>query len=567
MKSDLRQAFLQICFFFAVICAAVCSIAEENRPGAAMISAANPYAVRAGAEILRAGGSAVDAAIAAQMVLTLVEPQSSGIGGGGFMLHWDNASKKLTTFDGRETAPLSASGGLFLHSGKPIEWNEAASGALSVGTPGLLAMLEKAHEKYGRLRWKTLFEPAMKLAQNGFTVSPRLAEMVEENREKVLFKYPETRAYFFSESGKAVKAGSVLKNHDLAETFALVAEKGGRFFYYGSPAHDIVRRVQGAGGLLSISDFRRYEAVEREPVCGGYRSYIVCSMGPPTSGGLTVMQILKMLEPFDMASLQPMSVRAAHLFTQAARLAYSDRDVHMADPDFHAVPVAKLTDTGYLKERSRLIDKGAEMGEASSGIDGCAARNGDTALELPSTTHLSVVDEWGGAVSMTSSIESAFGSGLMAGGFALNNQLTDFSFSEFGKNGCRIANRVEPGKRPRSSMSPVIVFDELWRPRLIIGSPGGSRIINYVARTIVAVIDWGLDVQTAVSLPNYSNRNGKTELEIGTESENLAPALEKLGHQIKVTELVSGLHGIEFTENGVRGGADPRREGMFLKAD
>lgn len=559
----LRRISIQsLCVFFCILA----SGPSANADGA-MVSAANPYAVNAGVEILRKGGSAVDAAIAAQMVLNLVEPQSSGIGGGGFMLHWDGAAKKLTAFDGRETAPRSADGGFFAPAGRLMRWTDAASDGRSVGTPGLLAMLERAHGKYGKLQWKILFEPAIRLSKQGFAVSPRLSAMVEKSREKGLGKYAGARSYFFSGSGRPVAAGSVLKNPAFAGTLSETALKGVRVFYRGRSAQDLVRRVKSAGGSLSVSDLRVYEAVERQPVCGSYRSYLVCGMGPPTSGGLTVIQILKMLEPFDMASLHPMSARAAHIFTQAARLAYADRDVHIADPDFHPVPSAKLTNPAYLQRRSLLIDESGDMGGASSGIPGCERAKGGNVSELPSTTHLSIVDKRGNAVSMTTSIERAFGSGIMTGGFLLNNQLTDFSFAQLGKDGCFVANRVEPGKRPRSSMSPTMVFDEGGQLCLVIGSPGGSRIISYVARTIVAVLDWGMDIQQAVRLGHYVNRNGETELEAGTEAEGLAPALEKLGHKVKITELESGLHGIEFTENGVRGGADPRREGISLRAD
>ncbi len=567
MSFETRRVFLKIVFVCAVFSAPVAA-AEKTGGGGAMVSAANPHAVNAGVDILRGGGSALDAAIAAQMVLNLVEPQSAGIGGGGFLLHWDEGAKKLTTFDGRETTPRSAGGGLFVRNGKPMDWSEAASQGGAVGTPGLLAMLEKAHKKHGKLKWKTLFEPAIKLSEKGFEISPLLAAQIKKYDGKDLGKYRKARAYFFSPSGEPLAAGSVLKNPEMAESFSSVAKKGARAFYRGRPAREISRAARSAGGLLKASDFRRYKAARREPVCAKYRSYTVCGMGPPTSGGLTVIQILKLLEPFDMASLRPLSPKAAHLFTQAARLAYADRNSHIADPDFYNVPIRKLTDSSYLSERSRLINPRADMGRAFSGIKGCAplAQNGG-AVEHPSTTHLSIVDKNGNAVSMTTSIEKAFGSGLMTGGFLLNNQLTDFSFSEFGENGCLIANRVESGKRPRSSMSPTIVFDKDGRLRLLIGSPGGSRIINYVARTVVAVLDWGLDVQAAIGLPHYVNRNGETELELGTKAERLAPALKKLGHKVKITELTSGLHGIEFTPGGIRGGADPRREGISLRVD
>ena len=560
MKFDLRGRFFPLFLLLFLL------PPPASGSGGGAVSAANPHAARAGVEILRKGGSAVDAAIAAQMVLNLVEPQASGVGGGAFMLHWDGGAKKLATFDGRETAPRSADENLFTDEGSPMRWADAAADGRSVGTPGLLAMLEKAHRKHGRLKWKTLFEPAFRLSKRGFAVSPRLSEMVGKNREG-LGKYEKSRSYFLTASGEPIASGSVLKNPAFANVLSKVARKGPRAFYRGRTARKLVREVKRAGGGLSVSDLRGYKAKEREPVCGSYRSYLVCGMGPPTSGGMTVLQILKMLERFDMASLDPMSAKAAHLFTQAARLAYADRNVHIADPDFHRVPVAGLTDAQYLQKRSRLIDAQKDMGGAAAGIPGCAAMRGGGPLEFPSTTHISVVDGRGNAVSMTSSIEKAFGSGVMTDGFLLNNQLTDFSFSPSGKDGCPVANRVRPGKRPRSSMSPTIVFDEEGNLRLIVGSPGGSRIINYVARSVVAVLDWGLDVQSAVALPHYVNRNGKTELERGTEAELLAPALREMGHEVVISELTSGLHGLEFADGKVRGGADPRREGVTLFAD
>ncbi len=540
------------------------AVAARSGDHQGMVSAADPRAARAGVEILRKGGSALDAVIAAQMVLNLVEPQSAGIGGGGFLLHWDAPARNLTTFDGRETASLFADGNLFASGGKPMRWEDAVVGGRSVGTPGLIAMLRKAHKKHGKLKWKELFQPAIKLSKEGFRVSPLLNGLIGKFQSRGLGKYAQARLYFFAPSGEPVAVNSILKNPQLAKTFEELANGGASVFYDGAMAHRIVGVVENAGGILSIRDLRGYRAVSREPVCSLYRSYLVCGMGPPTSGGMTVIQILKLLERFDVASLRPMSVEAAHLFTQAAKLAYADRNSHMADSDFYPVPAEKLTDAEYLKKRSALIDPGADMGKASTGIKGgCYAQNGGV-FEFPSTTHISAVDRRGNAVSMTASIENAFGSTLMTGGFLLNNQLTDFSFSTFGKNDCLIPNRVEPGKRPRSSMSPMVVFDLEGNLRLIIGSPGGSRIINYVARAIVAVLDWGLDVQSAVSLPHYANRNGKTELELGTQAENLASGLRKLGHEVKITELRSGLHGIEFTDAGIRGGADPRREGAVL---
>lgn len=563
MSQNRQTVFILFVFLFSVL--GFLLTARSAVSADAMVSAANPHAVRAGIEILRKGGSATDAAIAAQMVLNLVEPQASGIGGGAFMLHWDAGSGELTTFDGRETAPANADENLFAPHGSPMKWESAVAGGRSVGVPGLLAMLKLAHGKHGKLRWEKLFVPAIELAEKGFEVSPRLHSSIAEAKHKGLGKYPAARNYFFTAKGDPLPEGFVLRNPEFAETLRTVARGGTRKFYTGAIAADIVRSVRGAKdnpGLLSLSDLRDYRPVMREPVCASYRKYKVCGMGPPTSGGMTTIQILKMVEPFDMPSLAPISAEAAHIFTQAAKLAYADRNVYMADSDFYPVPVSGLIDPGYLLSRSKLINPLRDMGNAQAGTpDGAVSSAQSRSPEHSSTTHISVADGYGNAVSMTSSIEYVFGSTLMARGFLLNNQLTDFSFASKSSDGRPVANRVQPNKRPRSSMSPTMVFDENGKLRLVIGSPGGSRIINYVARTIIAVLDWGMDVQSAISLPHYVNRNGKTELEAGTSAERLAPVLRKLGHGVRITGLVSGLHGIEFTDKGIRGGADPRREG------
>lgn len=531
-----------------------------------MISAANPLAAEAGLDILRRGGSAVDAAIAAQMVLNVVEPQSSGIGGGAFMLHWDSGAGELQTYDGRETAPMAADANLFAPGGDPMKWRAAVVGGRSVGAPGLLAMLELAHSRHGNLPWRDLFEHAIRIAEEGFEVSPRMsASIANEAEVGGLGKYSDAREYFFTPSGEALPAGTTLKSPRLAETFRQIAAGGSRAFYEGKIAEQIVAAVQATSdnpGLLSLDDLKNYRAKARPAVCAPYRQYQVCGMGPPTSGGLTSLQILKILENFDMGSMDPLSAEAAHLFTQAAKLAYADRAAHMADIDFAPVPVGALLNEDYLKERAGLIDISRDMGSASSGIPLPPELAVGVSPEAPSTTHLSVVDEDGNALSMTSSIENAFGSTVMAGGFLLNNQLTDFSFAERSKDGALVANRVEPGKRPRSSMSPTIVFDESGAPSLIIGSPGGSRIINYVARAVVAVIDWNMDAQSALDLPHYANRNGATDLEEGRDLETLGRQLEEMGHKVNVRSLTSGLHAIHIVDGELHGGADPRREGV-----
>ena len=532
----------------------------------AMISAANPFAVKAGLSILKKGGSAIDAAIAAQMVLNVVEPQSSGIGGGAFLLHWQASNQTLTTFDGRETAPAAADEKLFTLDGTTMKWQDAVVGGRAVGVPGLLAMLYMAHQKHGKLPWASLFAPAIEIAENGFEVSARLSASIARAAKNGLGRYPAAKQYFFTDDGAPLPVGYKLQNRRFAQTLRNIADNGIAAFYEGDIARRIVAATRDAKdnpGVLSLQDLQNYRAKMRPPICRPYRQYKVCGMGPPTSGGLTVLQILGTLENFDMAALSPLSSSAAHLFTQAARLSYADRAAHIADSDFHPTPIAPLLNADYLKSRARTIDPNADMKKAQTGFTANAISA--KSFELPSTTHLSIVDQDGNAASMTSSIENAFGSTLMVDGFLLNNQLTDFSFAAKNQDGLLIANRAQANKRPRSSMSPTIVFTShngKDAPYLIIGSPGGSRIINYVARSIIAVLDWNLDVQAALNLPHYVNRNGATDLEADTKAVMLKENLENIGHQVNVRPLVSGLHAIHIINNTLHGGADPRREGI-----
>lgn len=530
-----------------------------------MVSAANPYAVNAGYRILEEGGSAVDAAIAVQMVLTLVEPQSSGIGGGAFLLYWDNSAHQLTSWDGRETAPSAATGDLFLDDeGQPINWWDALAGGRSVGTPGVIAALAIAHKQHGKLPWSTLFEDAIALSEKGFKVSERLHLLIEKKTNPALGRYDKARNYFYP-NDQPLQTGATLRNPELADTLKRIAAIGPKAFYSGDIAKDIVSTVKSAQdnpGLLSEKDLSSYQAKERPPVCAPYHQYKVCGMGPPTSGGITILQILSLLEPFKLSTYSPTDVNAVHLFSQASRLAYADRDTYIADSDFVNVPVTELLDSQYLKQRSSLINVERDMKTAPAGnIPNSTAFSKGSTHAQPSTSHISIIDASGNAVSMTTSIEMAFGSTLMVRGFLLNNQLTDFSFRNQ-QDGKPVANRVEGNKRPRSSMSPMMVFDKNNELLLVIGSPGGSRIINYVAKTIIGIIDWGLDIQLAIDLPNISNRNGSTDLELDTTAVNLQQALEKKGHDINIRELNSGLHGILVTPDGLIGGADSRREGI-----
>jgi gamma-glutamyltranspeptidase / glutathione hydrolase len=531
-----------------------------------MAVAANPIAANVGRDILKQGGTAIDAAIAAQLVLGLVEPSASGIGGGSFLVYYDRKLKQIRTYDGRETAPSTAKPDRFLDKDrKPLAFHDAVVGGKSVGVPGLLRMLEMVHKTQGKLPWRTLFQPAIQLSQKGFPISERLHQLLR--KEPFLPKVEPARSYFYQPNGTPKPIGTLLQNRPYGEVLRKISLQGAAAFYQGDIAKDIVATVQKAAtpGDLSLEDLAAYRAIERKPVCGVYRLYRVCGMGPPSSGGLTVLQLLGMLEPFPINTLKPDSVEAVHLFAEAGRLAYADRGLYMADADFIPVPVDALINPDYLRRRATLINPKQAMKEAQPGnlpIKQSLQWGKDTALEFPSTSHLSIVDRYGNAVSMTSSIEDAFGSRLMVRGFLLNNELTDFSFLPTTADGKPIANRVEARKRPRSSMSPTLVFDRTGKLVLVAGSAGGSRIINFTAKALIAVLDWRLDSQQAVSLPNFGNRNGVTELEAETPMTALKTGLEGLGHSVQVSEQTSGSQVIQITDRGLVGGADPRREGV-----
>ncbi|WP_047533213.1 gamma-glutamyltransferase [Pseudomonas sp. 11/12A] len=551
-----------------------------------MAAAANPLAAEAGREMLRLGGSAIDAAIAMQAVLTLVEPQSSGIGGGALIMLWDG--KNVRTYDGRETAPAGATERLFLQAdGTPMPFTRAQIGGRSVGTPGVLRALELAHEKHGRLPWAQLFEPAIKLAEHGFAISPRLHQLIASDSS--LRSSPDMVAYFLNADGSPKAIGTRLKNPALAAVLQRIANEGPDALYRGVVAQEIVRKVQGHAnpGSLSLNDLKGYTAKERAPLCTDYQRWQVCGMPPPSSGGIAVAQILGTLQALEardkhyaLAPLKPLKTnapagiepdpQAVHLISEAERLTYADRAQYVADTDFVPVPVKGLVDPGYLASRAALIGE-RSMGTAEPGTPPGiqVAYAPDRSPLRISTSQVVAVDDEGGAVSMTTTIESAFGSHLMVQGFLLNNEMTDFSFIPE-ENGQKVANRVEPGKRPRSSMAPTLIFDRQSGEFLAtIGSPGGSQIIEYVAKSTIGLLDWNLDAQQAINLPNFGSRNGPTELERGQFSPALIQALKAKGHEVNEIDMTSGTQAIvrAWDAQGkvsLTGGADPRREGEAL---
>lgn len=548
-----------------------------------MAAAANPLAAEAGREMLRQGGSAIDAAIAMQAVLTLVEPQSSGIGGGAFIMLWDG--KTVHAYDGRETAPAGATERLFLKpDGTPMAFTDAQIGGRSVGTPGVLRALEMAHKKTGHLQWAKLFEPAISLSEQGFAISPRLHALIAADR--FIPQSSDMAAYFLNADGTPKATGTLLKNPALAAVFKRIAKEGPDALYHGPIADEIARKVQGNrnAGSLSQADLKAYTAKERTPLCTDYKQYQVCGMPPPSSGGIAVAQILGTLQAVEArdprqaiapmkpvksaspAGLEP-TPEAVHLIAEAGRLAFADRGLYVADSDFVAVPVAGLVAPDYLAKRAALIGA-RSMGIAKPGQPAGiqVAYAPDRSPLRISTSQVVAVDDQGGAVSMTTTVEAAFGAHVMVQGFLLNNQMTDFSFIPE-ENGQPVANRVEPGKRPRSAMAPTLVFDRKSGELLAtVGSPGGSQIIEYVSKSLVAMLDWNLDPQAAISLPNFGSRNGATELEQGLFSPALKQALKDKGHALSEIDMTSGIQAIVRTRDAhgklsLSGGADPRREG------
>ncbi|MBM3542365.1 MAG: gamma-glutamyltransferase, partial [Alphaproteobacteria bacterium] len=523
-------------------------------------AAAHPIAAETGRAILREGGSAVDAAIAAALVLNVVEPQASGIGGGGFLVHLDAAHRATDSYDGREMAPAGATSTMFLGSdGKAMPFFDAVRSGAAVGVPGFLRMAERAHADHGRLPWPRLFEAAIALAENGVAVGPRLARQIAADRS---LKDSRAAALFFRD-GAPLPEGALLKNPALADTLRQIGAKGAGVFYEGEIAADVALAVRAHArpGTLSTDDMARYRAEKTAPLCGPYRQWRLCGPPPPSSGPLAVLQVLGMLEARGHALPMPGSVHAAHLLAEVQRLAFADRDAYVADPVFGAVPVARLLDPAYLRARAQRVTLDRSLGTAMPGLSQDRAMAPD--IFAAGTSHLSVVDDRGNAAALTVSIEQQFGSGILVRGVLLNNQLTDFAFTP-ARGPLSVANRAEPGKRPRSSMAPMIAVDASGSFVAAVGSAGGPQIIPYVAQTLIGILDWNLDPQAAIARPHLSNRNGATEVEAGTALAALAPELAARGHEVRAIVMPSGIQAIVRRDGALWGGADPRREGAAL---
>ncbi|MDC3141326.1 gamma-glutamyltransferase [Alphaproteobacteria bacterium] len=532
-----------------------------------MVVTANIKASEIAAKILKNGGTAVDAMISAQLVLGLVEPESSGLGGGAFLVYFDNKTKKIITLDGRETAPLLIKENIFQDTnGNPLKFFDAVVGGKSVGTPGTPALLEEAYKRWGKTDWPLLFEDAINLSKNGFVISKKLSSSIKRSKRS-LSKFLNTKTYFLP-NDKPLKSGNIHYNKNYADTLKAFAEEGSKVFYKGFIANDIVTTVNNASlnpGVLSLKDMHDYKVIQREPICSKYREYEVCGMGPPSSGALTIAQILGIIENYDISKLGPNNPETWRLIGDASRLAFADRSLYMADSDYVHVPINELISENYLNERAQLLARKNKIDKIKAGdlIRKSSLHWGkDHSIELPSTSHISIVDKYGNALSMTTTIENGFGSRLMTnGGFLLNNELTDFSFKSF-KNGKKIANNIEPGKRPRSSMAPTIILKNN-KPVYILGSPGGSNIIGYVANAIISMIDWKYNAQEAASVAHGINKFGTYYIEKDTYMGKLLPSLEAMNYKVKLRSFSSGLNVVHIDDK-LYGGSDHRREGIAI---
>ena len=558
----------RLLFGFALLLAACATGSAAPPPPAGTtggaVSAADPRAAEAGAEILRAGGSASDAAAAVMLALTVVEPESSGIGGGGFLVYNDARRRTVATIDGREAAPMAATPAYFLGpDGRPRAHGDAVPGGLSVGVPGSLRLIAHAHARYGRLPWARLFQPAIRLAREGFAITPRLRQMLE-SPDALARSTAWGRAQFYDANGQPKPVGTVLRNPQLAATLEQIAARGPEWFYHGANAQALVATARAAPrnpAVIQVGDLAAYDAKERPAVCARYRVYRICGMGPPSSGATTVFAILKQLERFDLSAMGPRSPAAWHLIADSMRLAYADRDAYIGDPDFVRVPVAGLIDSRYLASRSALLSPDHALADAQPGTPpGAQRRTHAPSSEVPATTHFVVVDAAGNVASYTSTIEGVWGSGLTINGYFLNNELTDFSFVPE-RDGAPVANRVEGGKRPMSSMSPTIVYGPDGRVRIAIGAAGGPTIIAQVAKALIGVLDWHLSAQEAIALPQIMGWGNRVTVERGTWLEGLVPQLQAMGHQIVLVGSGYKANAIERVNGRWIGAADPRSEG------
>ncbi|HMI19760.1 MAG TPA: gamma-glutamyltransferase [Sphingomonas sp.] len=539
--------------------------ARSPQTKAGLVSAADPRAAAAGVEILRKGGSAADAAIAMMLALNVVEPQSSGIGGGGFMVHHDAKTNKFATFDGREAAPAAADGHWFYQNGQPLQHQEAVPGGRSVGVPGNLRMMALAHARYGRLPWAALFQPAIRLARDGYRITPRLHNSIAQWGDAILSDWG--RKHFFAADGTALPVGAILKDPEQAALFAKIAAQGPDYFYHGEPGQKLVAAVNHAprnASKMTMADLTAYQAKERAPICGTYRVYRVCGMGPPSAGGITVLMILKQLERFDLAKLGKDNPVAWHLLAESERLAYADRDAYMGDADHVTVPVRGLLDATYLARRSALIAPDRTMPTIAPGAPaGVPVRMAGIASPEHGTTDMAAVDAQGNVVEVTSTIESVFGSGLTVDGILLNNELTDFDIVPE-RGGMSAANRVEAGKRPRSSMAPTIVYGPDGKVRIAIGAAGGSTIIAQVAKALIGVLDWHMRAQDAIGMGLIYTPGPGGVVEQGTQLEPMLPALAQLGERLRPAPLGLKANAIEQVGGRWAGAADPRSEGVAM---